>query len=353
MVHIGSEARGYAPMLLAAMAMLVAVDRRLARAGDGHARGVIALLAAVGLLCHLTMLAAIGLLAAWTYAVWRTERGPNGALRATLHLFAPALAATALVLGLVIVAAAADPRGFSVGGYAPFSWNHYGGALRELVQYVVGIRVPLAVLALLPAALLALIWLTRERLGRRASLYVLLLFGSPFAIALLQPGNASFARYYLLSGVGLLLLAGDILASRADRPGVGRTLAGLVLAGLIGLALWRDTQLLEARHGDPDVPVAIIGAQSPAGATIALASRDLRAVVAVAARRRAYALRQAPGCAPADYLLEPLSAGETAPADRVRCGRTYHRLAWRPVPPLSGRGWALYAERPLAMNSPP
>jgi hypothetical protein len=351
LVHIGSEARGYAPMLLAAMLMLLLVDRWAAGEAGKRTALKLAALAAVGLLCHLTMLAAIGLALAFAYLAERSARGPVAALGPTLRLFGPALAATGAVLALVALAAAADPRGFSVGGYAPFAWSEYATALRDLGTYSLGIALAPVALAIVGAALAALLWALRRPLGKRALLFALLLFGTPLAIAVLQPGNAGFARYYLLTGAALLLLVAELAGWAFERRrGV---LALAVVGGLLLVSLWRDAQLLAARHGDPDLPVAILKQRAPAGPSVALGAEGLRAVVAVAARRHQWPLRIAPGCAGAHYLLEPVGTSGAPPRERLRCGQSFERLAWAPVPPLSGQGWALYSARPLQSPRPP
>jgi hypothetical protein len=313
----------------------------------------IAALATVGLLCHLTMIAAIGLGLAYAYLSERRARGAAAALRPTLSLMGPALLATTAVLALVVLAAAADPRGFSVGGYAPFSWREYGTALADVVKFSVGIAPPAWLLPILAVGLLALLWLGRRALGPRALLYALLLFGTPLAIGILQPGNAGFARYYLLSAAGLLLLAAELCGIAAAR-GVTRSLIalGAVAALLVG-SLWRDAQLLAARHGDADRPVLLLKQRDPGGARLALGAEGLRAVVVVAAWRHRWPLPIAPGCASADYLLEPLAADARAPLRRLRCGQRFDLIDWEPVPPLSGQGWALYAARPLQSPRPP
>jgi uncharacterized membrane protein len=116
LVVLGSEARGYAMMLLATVAMLLlvgdAVDRRPARGANLW----IAALALFGMLSHMTMAAPVAIATLWAYLERRSQAGPNAAVPWTLRLMGPALATTAAVVVFIFTAAELSPTGMRLGG---------------------------------------------------------------------------------------------------------------------------------------------------------------------------------------------------------------------------------------------
>ena len=141
-VVFGSEARGYAMMLLAALTMLLMVSDVIEGRPARNAPAWLALIALLGMLSHLTMAAAVAIATLWVYLEWRAERGPAAALSATRTLMAPALAATAAVAAFVFIAAALSPLGLRVGGYQPFSALLYITALDDLSLWTIGLGTP-------------------------------------------------------------------------------------------------------------------------------------------------------------------------------------------------------------------
>ena len=135
-------------------------------------------------------------------------------------------------------------------------------------------------------------------LGSRARLYAILILAVPLAALVLRPGNAGYARYYLASALGLLLLLAEWLGRAIDRRGPARALAWAP-----GRAHWRglmgDAQLVALGRGQPDAAVAMMAAQP--GARVALAPARLEAALALAAVRRGTPIGIANGCAPAAF----------------------------------------------------
>ena len=346
---LGSEARGYSMMLLAALLMLLfvgdTVDGRIVRGAPWWIAGT----ALFGMFSHLTMAAPVALVSTWFYLERRASAGPQAALRDTLRLMGPALAATAAVVAFVFAAGALSPTGFRLGGYDPFAFDHYMAALDDLAFWSAGIAAPwpwLVPLALGCAA--ALIARRRpEWLGSRALLYALLIVAVPLAAAVIRPGNASFARYYLTSAVGLLLLMADWIArGLADRTPV-RAAAAVMLVTLVGVGLYRDSMLIALERGRPAAPVADMAALAPGGARIAFVEPRLKGVVAVAAERSGYRARFAGGCAPADFLLASQSRWTAAPATIERCGVAMDAIDSSVTVPITGDSWVLYRARRL------
>jgi hypothetical protein len=349
LVVFGSEARGYAMMLLAAVLMLVLV----ADAVDGHpirgARWWLAALALFGMLSHMTMAAPVAIAAVWSYLERRAEAGPQQALPGTLRLMGPALIATCTVVAFVFVAARLSATGMRLGGYQPFAMRDYAAALDDLALWSAGVSAPLAWLVPLSIGIAAVAVAVRRPkwLGSRGLLYGLLIVAVPLGALIIRPGNTGFPRYYLASAIGLLLLMSEWIGrGLAARPAV-RAAATLTLVALVGVGCYRDLQLIALQRGMPARPVSDMAALAPAGARLALDQPRLESVVTVAALRRAYSVRFAGGCAPADFLLAAQSRWTRAPATIDRCGVAMQAIDSSVTIPLTGDSWVLYRAKSL------
>jgi hypothetical protein len=157
-----------------------------------------------------------------------------------------------------------------------------------------------------------------------------------------RAGNTEFARYYMTSAIGLLLLISDWIArGLKDRPAV-RATAAVLLVTVLGVGLYRDSLLIGVDRGSPARPVADMASLAPSGARIAFAEPRLKGVVAVAAERTGYPARFAGGCAPADFLLAAQSRWKPTPARVVRCGVPMQAIDSSVTVPLTGDPWVLY-----------
>jgi hypothetical protein len=225
-VHYGSEARGYGPALLFAVACFVAMDRLLATGRLAWA-ALFAASAVLGLLSHLTFLHAQLAFLAWGAAVSWRDRGAR-----TLH--------AGLLLALLPPAAifaalwAVDLRFLVVGGGPEYRvWSVLG----ELVRATFGIPAgPLEWLALpvlaLPAIELAR--MVRARDLRWVFFLTVMLLG-PAAVLLLTRPAFLAPRYFLVAVPFLLWLtaSGAVRLARSGRTGLtlASVLAVLFLAG--------------------------------------------------------------------------------------------------------------------------
>jgi hypothetical protein len=349
LVAIGSEARGYSLMLLAALVTLLLVGDALDGRSARNARWWLALLSLLGMFSHLTMAAPVALATLWFYLERRAEAGPRTALAETLRLMGPAVAAAAAALLFVFIAAALSPTGMRLGGYLPFAAPHYAAALDDLALWSAGLAAPWPWLMPLLLGGVAL-WVALRRpdwLGSRARLYALLILAVPLGVALLRPGNSEFARYYLASALGLLLLMADWIGrGLAARPSVRAAAAALLLV-VLGVSITGDSLLVTAGRGKPAAVVDDMAALSPAGARVAFASPRLKAVVALAAARRGYAARFAPGCVPADFLVAAQTRWALASPEVSRCGVEMQAIDSSATVPITGDSWVLYRAKPL------
>ena len=349
LVVFGSEARGYSMMLLAALVLLVMVDNAVSGRDIHGARWWLCLVAFLGMLSHMTMAAPVGIAALWFYLERRSQAGPDRAIRDSLRLMGPALVATAAVPVFVALAAALSPTGMRIGGYAPFALGHYTAALDDLALWSAGFSAPWPWLVPVLLGALAVVIALRppEWLGARARLYPLLIVSVPVGLAAARAGNSEFARYYLASALGLLLLMAEWLGrGLTARPSV-RAGAVAVVAALLAVGAYRDMLLISADRGHPAAPVADMAALQPAGARVAFVGPRLKGIVAVAAERSGYAARFAGGCTPADFLLAAQSRWAPTPATVVRCGIRMNAIDSSVTIPLTGDSWVLYRARTL------
>ena len=350
LVDFGSEARGYSMMLLAALVMLLLV----ADAVDGRPaqglRWLLAGLALLGMFSHMTMAAPVAIATLWVYLEDRARFGPRSALPATFRLMAPAVATTGAVVIFVFAAAILSPTGMRLGGYDPFSASSFATALDDLALWSAGFASPRPWLVPLLLGALALLILVRppQWLGSRARLYALLILAVPLGAAFMRPGNTGFARYYLASAIGLLLLMSDWIGRGLQGRPAARAAAAALLIILIAAGLYRDSVMVALERGRPAAAVADMAALSPNGARIAFVRPPrLKGVVAVAAERVGYPARYSGGCAPADFLLAPQDRGTIAPSAVNRCGVRMEAIDSSVTVPITGDSWVLYRAKTL------
>jgi hypothetical protein len=344
LVTYGSEARGYALMILAALVLLrLAMD-----AMDGRPKPAtawwMALAALFGMFSHLTMLAPVGLVTVWVYLEKRAAVGSRQAVGATLDLMGSAIGACVFAAGFIYLAAKLSPLGLRLGGYTPFTFGDYSGALADLSAWTIGL--PFGVHWLAPIALLAIGgWLVvrpPQWLGHRARLYGILILGVPLGILIERTGNALFARYYLCSAIGLLLLAADWIGHAMTRSGMQRAACAVVCGLSLGAAIVHDRQLIQSKRGEPDRALDIIAAQEPHGARVAFATGWLFGPLLAAAERTNYPLSVTTGCEGVDFLF---ASRKTINRPAVTyCGRRMQAIAWSDTIPLTGDAWVLYRE---------
>ena len=351
LVVFGSEARGYAMMVLAALLMFLVVSDAIDGRTVRSASLVLAGLAIFGMFSHLTMAAPVAIAALWFYLEKRTETAPSAALLATARFMGPALVATAALVVFVFAAAMASPSGMRLGGYEPFSALQFASALNDLALWSIGLGAPWPWLAplIVGLAAAAMLVVRPNWLGSRARLYALLILAVPLGAGLLQSGNTSFARYYLASAIGLLLLVSEWIGRGFAGRGEARVGAFVLAAALLAVSLYRDSQVIAFDRGRPDGPVSDMARLSPTGARIAFTQPRLKAVVAVAAERTGYAARFAGGCDKADFLLAAqLRWSPPPPRITTRCGVAMVAIDSSVTIPITGDSWVLYRPQELA-----
>lgn len=343
LVTMGSEARGYAPMLLALLTALLLVDRWLAGEIPPPRRGL-AWCFALGALSQLTMIFGVcAVVGQAFFATWQ-RTGWKVAIRDTLRLFGPALLALAGVLGLLAGAALASKNGFTVGRYDPFTLPAYLRGIGDMAGYTIGIPRHDVWLPILAAILVLL----APRFGAsRLAFHRLAIIGFPLTIAILHAGNVSFARYYLLTSAALLILIGEVAGLGLAAGHWKRWTAGAALAALTAASLVQDGVLIANQRGDPGAAVRAMSAHSPGGATLRLDRETGLAVIRVAAEHQRYPLTIVDAdCPPARFVFVDRFEGQGFPATIPLCGRRYRPVASAHARGLSGTDWTLYELQP-------
>jgi hypothetical protein len=353
LVNYGSEARGYAPMLLCALGAILVAARWLDAPAPAprHAPGLLALLTILGLLSQLTMLFFVAAIAGWVALTLRQRFATATAAAMTARLMLPSVVAVLLVFTLVFGAAAASPGGMQVGDYVPFSFASLVSALQVMLATTLGAsalpRWCLTVLAL-TLCVAAMAALAQRR--PMAWLAMLAIAGLPIALATLHVANTGMPRYFLLSSVAVLLLLTDLIATALTKGPRSRMLAALALT-LLAIGMVHDiAQDIKRRRGDIDAAIAGVRIEAPGGARVHVDHLQPVAPLRVAAATARYPLVLTSDCRPAQFVFVNLDDGGAAAATTRRCGRVYTLRTVRRRGMLSGTDWALYG-LPRARNA--
>ena len=339
MVTYGSEARGYAPMLLALLVSILVVDRRVEGRPVPHGPEWLGLAALIGTLAHVSMLFGVAALTGWL-AIVEARRQPRlAALLTTLRYMARALAGAVVILLMIAAGAVASPEGLRIGSVTPFHWPSFIDAVTTMIGYTIGwpwLAGPwMIILLLLPH------FVRRDpALAGRMPFYLIVILGLPLLVALIEPDNSAYPRYYLLSAVGLLLLIADLLPAR---PRLGAFLLGLTLVGSIS----DDIVMIENRRGDPGAAIEAMEEASPGRGSILIENPRDSAVLQAAAARRGYPLVIYDSCVhDTDYFYVQRIGAGSFPLAALRCGHAFQPIAGGEVRGLSGMDWQLYERVP-------
>lgn len=344
LVTLGSEARGYAPMTLALLTAILLVDRALAGEAERSPGTALALCFFLGALAQLTMFFGFCAVAGWVFLTLWQRDGMRRAITGTLRLLLPSMVALALVAGIVLGAAAASRTGFQFGRYDPFDWLQYLHAIVEMVGYAVGL--PAVTLWWLPAPVILVI-LARGAGATRLALYALAIIAFPVMLAVLHAGNVGYPRYYLVSGLSLLLILAEMLWLGLRAGGVWRAVAAIAVAVIVMGSIAQDIALIRNQRGDPSAAIRALQARAPGGTRILLdRSTGLAMLEAAAAQARYPLIIVQTDCPPARFLFVDRFKGEEPPAAGIRCGRRYAPIEKAHAIGLSGTHWTLYEIRP-------
>ena len=305
----------------------------------------LALISLFGMLSQMTMAAPVALIIFWTYLDRRKAEGPEQGLRTTARMMGPAAIVAVIVPLLVIAVGMMSSTGMRVGGYTAFAWTDFSRALGDLAAWTFGLTAIPAWLLLIGLALITAIVAMNppEWLGTRARLYAILILGIPLAVSVIHPGNVVFARYFLCSAIGLLLLASEWIGRELGKSPLRRLGAAASVALLAMASLWQDSFLIQAARGHPDSIVQLMHQKLPGGGRVALETGRLDAVTHVAAIRANYPVVLVHGCAPADFVVSSEPSRLASHGPLIHCGVTMSPIGSGSGTALTGDRWQLYA----------
>jgi hypothetical protein len=343
LVIYGSEARGYAPMLLALLAAVAVVDRWLFVAPFRSAPFLLGAVAAFGMISHLTMLFGLVAVAGWIAETLMRRMPPLRALAETMKVMRWAFAAVLAVLAMISVVALGN-AGYRIGSVWPFSPSAFIGAVGEMLGYSLGWqKAPAGPTIVAALILLALALWRLPALRDRAAFYVLAIVLLPAAVFLLRLENSGFPRYFLVTALALLLFVGDLLGAGLQRARLFRWAATAALIAVCAASLLLDRALILDRRGDPGDAITAMRLHAADGATAAVGNPRSSAVLASAAASAGYRLHFAERpCPPAPFLYVDEDGWAPMPERLMRCGVGYRVVATRSFIGLSGLTWTLY-----------
>ncbi len=247
-VHYGSEARGYAGLILMIFIAAEALENFLEDPSDHRSRLVFGLAVAFGALFHLTMLtAAFTLIVATLARIYFATRSPQRLASAVLDLAIPAALGALPALGF-LVAGVLNTHKIQLGDQVPFTFARLARGLATLYEATLGLLYDLPIWFAAAAAVfftgVAVFLVPPER---RILPLACLILPPAFAILVGLP-NVHIARFHLIGAVGLVILFADLMG----RLWGSRHIAVVVVIGLalaIGNGL-HVAQLLALGRGD-------------------------------------------------------------------------------------------------------
>jgi len=344
MVHFGSEARGYAGLILFSLLSLAVLERRL----DGRCSGI-ALAATIlfGFLSHLTMIEMAATLAIWTaWVIWRRTGRVGRTVIDVGRIFLPSF----LVLLPLAVCMVAGARlfGFHIGGLLPFTWAAFAQGYGGLIRYLFGLPSWIGDWTCIGLACGLVCTSAVISRDRRASLYVIGILGLPLVMGMAHLPNLAFPRYFLISGTLLLLWTAETMGRAFEDRGINRLLA----IGALGLMLSGSAlSLLQFYQYGRGSYAAMVKQMTEEGAAVYASNRALRTAMVIdhfAARTGSKVL-----IVPEDSLCLERPAWLIIEGDLDKqaqqidpgCALAYERVNASRHWGLSGLSWTLYRLR--------
>ena len=340
MVTLGSEARGYAPMMLMVLISLWYIDRWLSGDHEAERPVTLAVCFFVGALFQLTMVFAACALIGWPLLVLWQREGWRRALLKTARLLGPAVAALFLVAAIVAAPVVIGGAEFRFGSQQSFTILLFLHGLIDLFGYTVGWPV---ISFWLPAGAAILVILARSLETPRLAFYWLAIIAFPLTVAALQMMNAGHPRYYLIAGLALLLLIGETVGALIRAGGWRAAGGAAALVAFAGASLAADLDLVRNRRGDTAPAIRALAERAPEGTRVIIDRETGLALLKVAAAEAGYPIEIAMTCLPARFVFADWFNGEPdgPPAIR-RCGFTYRAILSGDGRGLSGQNWTLY-----------
>ena len=266
MVHYGSEARGYAGLILATVVAIDAFERALVHP-EGPDRVLLGIAIGFGTLSHLTMIVPAAILGMVALVHFGRLRGPLGAIDPSLALFRPAMIAI-LPTAIAMAAGIFLTGHFEIGGTDPFSVSGFVAGFGGLSALTLGLPISdwssLSAIGIVGVIGTLSAVMDRESPSSRRLLTGLSLVIIPLVVFAAHLNNTVYPRYFLFAGVVLLIVVGDLIGRALAHGGAIRAVGAGILALLIlghGANLAR---FFETGRGNYDAIVARMAEAGPA-----------------------------------------------------------------------------------------
>ncbi len=368
LVDYGSEARGYAGLILAIVLAIDlsqgAVDRLTASGTNAEVGTVggltgdrwrIALVIALGACAHLTMFAEAAILG--LAAVVRLKAGGRSyreTFGAVFGLFWPSLLLLLPIIACVAIGITVRGQ-FVIGGSMPFTpggfFDGYGGLLRELLG--VPDLVPPWVAVVLVAV--GLILACRAKLVRERwrGLAVVALVVWPTLVFLCEIKNTNYPRYHLVAGLVVMILLAEVVGQLWARGRFARWCGGALVAGVCLGQVSDISTLLVDHRGSYASAVAVMGYDGPARYEVKkpFSTEFVSDFYAAKAGLSVTLVDQSKFCqTPAEWFVYDSDVGQAVPdaleSGPSACQMHYEKRRTFPSARWSGRVWTLFHRVP-------
>jgi hypothetical protein len=349
MILYGTEARGYAYLVLCAYVSWLCLLRAEADGRRGYAIAF-AIAASLGFLAHLTFVYCYVGFLVWTSCQYRSPR------------FRLLLAAQLLPLATAVSLYLFFMRGMEIGGGRDTTWLSAIAATLSLVAGGPQRGAGASIAASLVAIVLAVAWWREWRRDRAiAATYLAIILLAPATVLLLSGHPLVYPRYFLVPIAFALLVISDWIAgwwssSRPWRAAV--TAVGLLY--LVGNGQW-TARLLDHGRGDYSRAILWMASRGPDRDQTVGGNHGFRngmvfdyygpRLGSAASRLRYLEPRDVPRQG-TDWKIVQDFEGDDAPPDAIRdrYGNAYHRDRVFRHHRLTGYNWWLYRR---SESSPP
>ncbi|GAB2175598.1 hypothetical protein [Dongia sp. agr-C8] len=353
MVNYGSEARGYAGLILMTLLAILLTESATAGSARDRRRLGFANLAAV----LFQPIALGGIAGQILWSAWMNRPSGKPSFAAIRRVIAATEATFSWTVRLLIPVAAIitfavlHAEGYRIAGTDPFTVAGFVAGYGGMLHLLLGLpdAAPDWVALPIGAAVSIFGWQrARRRAPNTAALYIIFLVVLPLAMFAARLPNIHFPRYYLASAVVFLLVLSDLFAAAWARGGAVRLLgAALLLAIAVGNLADVSRLLRDGR----DQSAAVMKMVAGAGPVLVTSDQDVRnrPILEFFATRYHLPLTYVPTaeiCAKQpQWLLSSSNDAEmpeTLDTSTVGCARIFRKEASFPQWGLSGLPWTVY-----------
>lgn len=359
LIVYSTEARGYGPMLLFALAAVYAICRRLETA-QKTACVLFWVAVMLGFLSHLTFLHCYA--AIFAYSVYELRKRRHG----LAPVFRELVICHGIPLLFLIGLYATFIRHMQIGGAEPSS---LGAALGETVAMILGLPEIGATKGLAVVMFVALLFEGFRRLHRKNPGWQWLFFSGivffPLLLAAMADYSSStpishFPRYFLTSLLLCLLLFGFLIGELSRGTRREQILGGALMLAIVAGNLIQATRFILIGRGQYRKAMAVFVETSAPGTIHIGGNSDFRTRVLLEFysrdlpkdRRIQYHSRFSPSAAPRLnwWIIETLNEDASLPEEwTIDSQRFQLKEAYTFFGP-SGSGWALYRRIPASQS---